>query len=285
MNRLRRSIALGAPILGGAVLAAASGAPALAQASGSTWEAIRARKTVRVGVTPSEPWYAKDVATGEWTGMGAMLGEQLARDMDAKAEFVETTWANAPAGLQAGQFDLMFVLDPTPARALAIDFPFAPVLYYALGFMTREANAARTWAELDRPDMTIAVPLGTSMDRWLSGHMKAAQVTRLKTIDETILHYQSGHSRALVLYHPALLAYRLRIGQGSVTVPKPAVTSVAGAGIRREADKTWRDYLTSVLTFYYESGATEDLYRAYLAKRGLDAASVPGITKESLERA
>ena len=77
----------------------------------------------------------------------------------------------------------------------------------------------------------------------------------------------------------------LRIGQGQVVVPKPAVTSVAGAGIRRETDKTWRDYLTSVLTFYYENGTTEDFYRAYLATRGLDPAAIPGITKESLERA
>jgi polar amino acid transport system substrate-binding protein len=214
-----------------------------------------------------------------------MLGEQIAHDMDAKAEFVETTWANAPAALQAGQFDLMFVLDPTPARAMAIDFPFAPVLYYALGFMTHETSGAQTWAQLDVPDMTIAVPLGTAMDRWLSGHMKQAKITRLGTMDETILHYQSGNSRVLVLYHPALIAYRLRIGQGMVIVPKPAVTSVAGAGIRRETDKTWRDYLTSVLTFYYENGTTEDFYRSYLATRGLDPATIPGITKESLERA
>ena len=114
--------------------------------------------------------------------------------MDAKAAFVETTWADAPAGLQAGQFDLMFVLDPTPARALAIDFPFAPVLYYALGFMTRDASAPKTWAALDTPDTTIAVPLGTAMDRWITAHLKHAQITRLKTIDETILHYQSGQS-------------------------------------------------------------------------------------------
>jgi len=269
----------------GAALAAVTAAPALAQDGGSTWQSIRATGTVRVGVTPSEPWFAKDLASGGWTGMGAMLGQQLAKDMSAEARFVETTWATAPAGLQAGQFDIMFVLDPTPARALAIDFPFAPVLYYALGFLTREESTAQTWQALDTPEMTIAVPIGTAMDRWLTGHMKQARITRLPTIDETVLHYQSGKSRVLVLYHPALIAYRLRIGQGKVVVPKPAVTSVAGAGIRRETDKTWRDYLTSVLTFYYENGVTEDLYRTYLVKRGLAAGDIPGITKESLDRA
>ena len=84
-------------------------------------------------------------------------------------------------------------------------------------------------------------------------------------MDDTILHYQSGNSRVLVLYHPALIAYRLHIGQGQVIVPRPAVTSVAGAGIRREADKTWRDYLTTrsdvLLRKRYDGGFLSRLSR------------------------
>ena len=270
----------------GLLVAAAAAMPvvAAAQTAGSGWDAIRSRKVLRVGVQQAEPWYAKDLSTGTWTGVGALLGEQIASDMGCTASFIETTFGNAPAALQADQFDIMFVLDPTPARALAIDFPFAPMLYYALAYMTRDASGPKSWAELDTPETSIAVPIGTSMDRWLTAHMKNAVVTRLKTNDEAILHYQSGHSKLLVLYHPALIAFRLRSGQGTVIVPKPAVTSVAGVGIRRETDKTWRDYLTTVMTFYYENGTIEDIYRTYLTKRGMDPAAIPGITKESLER-
>lgn len=271
----------------GLLAATAIAAPvtASAQSSGSGWEAIRSRKVLRIGVQQAEPWFAKDLSTGTWTGVGPLLGEQIASDMGCTASFVETTFANAPAALQADQFDLMFVLDPTPARALAIDFPFAPMLYYALAYMTKEASGPKSWAELDTPETSIAVPIGTSMERWLTKHMQKAVVTRLKTNDEAILHYQSGHSKLLVLYHPALIAFRLRSGQGTVIVPKPAVTSVASVGIRREADKTWRDYLTTVLNFYYENGTIEDIYRTYLIMRGMDPATIPGITKDSLERA
>ncbi len=271
----------------GLLAATAIAAPvtASAQSSGSGWEAIRSRKVLRIGVQQAEPWFAKDLSTGTWTGVGPLLGEQIASDMGCTASFVETTFANAPAALQADQFDLMFVLDPTPARALAIDFPFAPMLYYALAYMTKEASGPKSWAELDTPETSIAVPIGTSMERWLTKHMQKAVVTRLKTNDEAILHYQSGHSKLLVLYHPALIAFRLRSGQGTVIVPKPAVTSVASVGIRREADKTWRDYLTTVLNFYYENGTIEDIYRTYLVMRGMDPATIPGITKDSLERA
>jgi polar amino acid transport system substrate-binding protein len=67
-------------------------------------------------------------------------------------------------------------------------------------------------------------------------------------------------------------------------VPQPAVTAVAGAGVRREADKTFRDFMTTVLTYHYENGTTAALYRDYIASKGIDPASVPGITKESLRQ-
>lgn len=275
----RQLRSLGLAAAGGLIATRAS-----AQDGGSSWGGINARGAIRLGVTPSEPWYAKDLATGAWHGFGVSLAERIGHDIGRKVEFVETTWATAPAGLQAGQFDVMFVLDPTPARATSIDFPFAPVLYYALGYMSREDFGRKTWHELDTPDMTIAVPTGTAMERWISANMHKAKITRLATIDQTILEYQSGRARLLVLYHPALLAYRIRIGTGHVVVPQPAVTAVAGAGVRREPDKTWRDFMTTVLTYYYENGTTAALYRAYIASKGIDPASVPGITKESLTR-
>lgn len=156
------------------------------------------------------------------------------------------------------------------------------MLYYALGVMSRDALPVTAWAELDTPGTTIAVPLGASMDRELTTRLPHAGIIRLRTNDEAILHCQSGRSRLLALFHPALLAYRLRIGQGVVVVPRPAVSAVAGAGVRREADKTWRDYLTTVLTYHCEAGTTERLYREYLASRGMDPAAAPGITKAAL---
>jgi len=43
-------------------------------------------------------------------------------------ETVEVTWGTAVSALQANQIDIMFVLDATPERALAIDFPSQPLL-------------------------------------------------------------------------------------------------------------------------------------------------------------
>jgi polar amino acid transport system substrate-binding protein len=105
---------------------------ARAQGSGTTWQQIKARKVLRVGAAPGDPWVYKDPLSEKWTGVGVMLGEQMAKDLGISMTLVETTWANAPAAIQANQIDVQFVLDATEARRKAIDFPDQPLFYYAM---------------------------------------------------------------------------------------------------------------------------------------------------------
>ncbi|HEY1327168.1 MAG TPA: transporter substrate-binding domain-containing protein, partial [Casimicrobiaceae bacterium] len=85
-------------------------AVALAQQPGSTWQQIKQRGELRIGVTPGEPWYFKDPASGQWSGIGYAMGQQIAKDLGVKLVPVETTWGNSVAAIQANQIDAMFVL-------------------------------------------------------------------------------------------------------------------------------------------------------------------------------
>ena len=94
----------------------------------STWDAIKDRGSIRVGVTEAPPWFSKNPATGEWGSLGSAIGKQMAKEMDVEFEPVGVTWSTAVAALQANKIDVMFVLDATPKRALAIDFPAQPLV-------------------------------------------------------------------------------------------------------------------------------------------------------------
>ena len=132
---------------------------ALAQQPASTWQQIKQRGELRIGVTPGEPWYFKDPATGEWSGIGYRMGQQIAKDLGVKLAPVETTWGNAVAAIQANQIDVMFVLDATDERKKAIDFPDAPFFWYAQGVLLRDGLQAGTWADLDRETRIRLEPL------------------------------------------------------------------------------------------------------------------------------
>ena len=121
-------------------LAAATLAPAAwSQAAGGTLAQIKQRGTLRVGVTQAPPWYSKDPKSGDWTsGVGVSLGKQMAADLGVKFEPVEVTWGTAIAALQGNKIDMMSMMDATPERAQAVDFPKAALLYYSLAVLARD---------------------------------------------------------------------------------------------------------------------------------------------------
>jgi len=165
---------------------------ALAQQPTSTWQQIKQRGELRIGVTPGEPWYFKDPATGQWSGIGYRMGQQIAKDLGVKLVPVETTWGNSVAAIQANQIDVMFVLDATDERKKAVDFPDAPFFWYAQGVLAREGLPASNWADLDRDNVKIAVTLGTAPDRDLTKRLTKAKIERFQNMDEAIAAFYSG---------------------------------------------------------------------------------------------
>lgn len=266
---------------GAAVLAATQAAPARAQtAPGNTLQAIRDKGELRIGVAPGEPWFFRDQRSNEWSGIGWGVGVALARELNVRPVPVETTWGNAVAGLQANQFDVMFVLDATPQRALAVDFPVQPMFYYAQGLLVRPGLTVRLWEDANKPEIRIGVVLGTSPDRDVTARLPRAQIERFPTADEVAAAFQAGRVDAISLFHPALVMLRARVRRGTVLLPEPFRAAATSAGVRREADKSWRDWLGLAMAHLYVTGETQKIYEDYLATRGVEAGSAPPVMRE-----
>jgi polar amino acid transport system substrate-binding protein len=280
-SHLDRRGLLKAGAIGGAAAALVSAREAGAQAAAtSTWQQIRERGELRIGAAPSEPWYFKDPRSGEWSGIGWGLGVALAKDLNVKPVAVETTWANAVAGLQANQFDVMFVLDATPQRALAADFPVQPMFYYAQGVLVRDGLEVKRWTDLNKKEIKIGVTLGTSPDRDVSTRLTEAQIERFPNNDEATAAFQAGRVDAICFFHPALVMLLRRVKRGKIVLPEPIRYSATSAGVRREPDKTWRDWLGLAMDYYYTTGQTQKIYEDYLRSRDIDPAAAPAVMRE-----
>jgi polar amino acid transport system substrate-binding protein len=271
--------------LRGAALAVAlaatlvAAAPAAAQ-DRSTWQAIKERGSIRVGATQAEPWYFKDPRSGEWGGFSILAARELAKTMNVKLEVVETTWGNAVAALQANQIDLMFVLDATPQRALAVDFIMTPLLYYALAVLHKDGLKVERWEDLNRQGVRVATTLGTTMDRFVTERLPKASIVRLPNNDEVVAAFQSGRADVACLFHPPLIALQRKVGMGKITLPKPVRASASSVAVRREADTAWRDYLTHAIGYWYGTGQLQEWYEQFLKSRGIDPTTVPPIMRE-----
>ncbi|MCF8466639.1 MAG: transporter substrate-binding domain-containing protein [Sneathiella sp.] len=246
----------------------------------STWDAIKDRGSLRVGVTQAPPWFFKDPATNEWTGLGSSIGMAMAKELGVKFEPVEVTWGTAVPALQANKIDIMFVLDATPSRAMAIDFPSQPLLYYALAVLADDDLKVSTWEDLNKDSIKIAVTQGTTMDRYVTARLNKAEILRFPSNGEAVAAFQSKRVNAVSLFHPPLIAMRKKIGRGQVVLPSPVRQSASSAGVRRETDKTFRDWVNTAISYYYETGQTQAWYEEFLTSFGVDPATVPAIRRE-----
>src|ERR1700749_5328763 len=120
-DALRYALAIGS----GAALASAmtTRSAAAAEADGNTLDRIRARKTLPTAVLPGElPYFNKDLAAGTWSGFSIETANDIAKLLDVKLDYTESTYGNSILDLQANKIDLGFALNPTPQRALVVDF-------------------------------------------------------------------------------------------------------------------------------------------------------------------
>lgn len=275
MKTTRRTlIAISAATIAGIAMSA------IAQEA-STLDRIKQDKQLRIGVTSAEPWFFKGPLTEKWTGVGVAMGEKLAANLGATLVPVETTWANAVAALQANQIDLMFVLDPTEERKKAIDFPEAPLFYYAMGALIAADSEAKTWEDLDKAGTRIGVTLGTSLDKNVTALVKNAEINRFSNNDEAIAAFASKRVDVVVQFHPALVVQYSRLKLGKVILPTPVNPVPTSAGLRKEQKPAFRDWVSEQFAALYRDGVPDQIFGAYLKSKSIDPTGIPGLVKEA----
>jgi polar amino acid transport system substrate-binding protein len=154
---------LTAGVLGGLGAVSQRGAVRAAGAEG-VMARVQRTKTLRFGVVNGQPPYCyKDLATGEWRGFLVDITTDLARELGAGVQPVESTWGNAVLDVQANKVDLFFGLAPTPERAKIVDFT-KPLYQNAFSLICRKGFEPKTWDDLDDPTVKIAIELGSVYD-------------------------------------------------------------------------------------------------------------------------
>jgi polar amino acid transport system substrate-binding protein len=264
---------------------------ATAQEYPSTWERIQKTKTLRIGFSFNDPYAIKDmtnsplpgavkVGDATWRGFAPVIGSMLAKALGVKAELIESSHASSIAGLQADVIDIFISAEGTPERAKGADFIPAPFLWFAMTYYARDKNAPTTWAGLDDPKYKIGVVLGAHSDTFVSEHMPRSDIQRFPDTNLQIAALQAGRIDGLVaLGVTTALAYgRLKIGK--LITPTPVDVSNSNVVIRQEVDPRFHNYLTTAITYYYNSGAIERAYHDILKFRGINPDDVLPVTRE-----
>lgn len=190
------------PLAAAAIAVGIFGTAASAQDSQGYWQKVQDRGELRCGAAVAPPYVMRDPATGEYSGFFADLCREFADVLKVKPKFVDTTWDNIVAGLQAGKWDMSIALNRTPARAMAINFSI-PAMEYQISLAYNKNDPKvpadpKSVADIDKKGIVLAVMSGTAQDKAISAAIKNATILRLPSNDETRLAVMSKRADLLV---------------------------------------------------------------------------------------
>jgi polar amino acid transport system substrate-binding protein len=273
-DALRYALAIGS----GAALTSALAGPASAQtAADNTLDHIRGAKALRIAVLPGElPYFNKDLASGTWSGMCIEMANDIAKLLDVKLEYTESTYGNSILDLQSNKIDLGFALNPTPQRALVVDFTNL-VFPHPFGAMLKKGLEAKSWADINKPEVRIAVDVGSANETVARRFAPNASIKSLKSRDEVMLEMASGRVdcvvNALVLGLTAI-AKNPNLGTYKI-LQSPSVAVPSSMAVRRESDKRWRDFLSVWVDYNRGIGQMREWFVKGLSLSGVKPGDVP----------
>ncbi len=263
----RRALAAG-------LLTAAAAMPA--RADEGTLDRIRRTGIMRIGAVPAQPPYSyRDPATGAWAGFMIDIARDLAVEHGARIAPVESTWGNAVLDVVSDKVDIFFCLAPTPQRALAVDFS-TPLYENAFALIARQGFTPQRWQDLNRPEVRIALELGTVYDQKVATLCPQATVIRLKTNNDAVMAVQAGRADCQILVVILALTTLARSpGLGHLIVPMPLFGSSTSAIMAKQATPAWRDTVDGWIARCRAAGRPRAALVANLEKVGVRAADVP----------
>ncbi|MFK4509878.1 transporter substrate-binding domain-containing protein [Bradyrhizobium daqingense] len=274
---MNRRDALTTVALAGAAMAATGSAKADTAAS-STLERIKKSGVLRVAVIAGQdPYFHKDLTTNQWSGACIDMANDIAAKLGAKLETLESTWGNQILDLQAEKIDLAFAVNPTPERSLVIDFS-TPILVHSFTVITKKGFAKpQTWAEINKPEVKIAVDIGSTHETIARRYCPKATILGFKERNEAILAVATGRADcniSLAVLSVATLKKNPTLGD--LTVPRPLLTLPTNLGIRAEADRRYKDFLSAWADYNRSLGQTREWMLKGFQAVGLGADDIPG---------
>ena len=263
--------------LGATAIAMSGTAAAQTPSIEATFDRIRRTGVLRIAALPGErPFFHKDITTGEWSGVAIDMAKSIATPFNAKLGYVESTYGNSVLDLQANKVDLAFALNPTPQRAMAIGFTHAYFMH-PFGYVARRGFAAKTWEDLNKPDIRVVSLIGSLSDVLLARYAPKAQIMGAKDGDAAILLMQAGRADCIIyaLIQALGVSAKAQMLEQVTLLQGPPVALPSAMGVQTEPDRRWRDFLDSWTDYNNGTRQVGAWMRQSLLAMGVKADSIP----------
>lgn len=140
---------------------------------------------LRAAINLANTMLAEEVAGGEPKGISVDLARELGKRLGVPVELVIFRGAGTVFdAVKSGRWDVAFFAIE-PVRAAEVDFT-APYVTIEGGYVVPKDSPIRTIADVDKPDVRIAVGQGSAYDLFLTRTLKNAKLVRTTALLATV---------------------------------------------------------------------------------------------------
>jgi polar amino acid transport system substrate-binding protein len=251
-------------------------APPAAPAKEANLARILRTKKLRVaGFVDEEPYFYKDPATGQWSGLSPAMAGSLAAELSVELTVVESEWTEAVPDLHAGKIDLSYGPAATAQRAMFANFA-RPLFHDTYAIIARKGFAPKSWAEVNAAGILVAADTGSVREAAARRLARNGAIIGFKTRDEALLAVQSGRADcfiATVLLASTALKKNPQAGQ--LIVPAPHFRSAFCPVLPYDDDGRFRGVLDAWNEDNRGRGQIREWIVTALAKFGIAAGDLP----------
>ncbi|CAN5764466.1 N/A [soil metagenome] len=166
-------------ILTAALLAAATSQAVIA---GPAADRVAASRTVRVCIWPD--YYGitfRSPRNQQLSGIDIELSREFAKDLGAELNYVDSSLATLVDDLTSDRCDVaMFAVGVLPQRQQVLKFSQPYLQSDIYGVTTRGNRTVRSWGDIDKAGVQVAVQAGTFVEPVMASNLKNAKMVLVK---------------------------------------------------------------------------------------------------------
>ncbi len=217
--------------------------PAEAQPQSRLYEVTKSKK-LRVCQFPL--YYSisfRNPKSGKIEGIDADLAEELAKELDAKLEIVESSFASFIADLQAGKCEIgMFGVGATLKRAQAVEFS-KPYLVTNIYAVTRKDSKVKKWEDVDQKGIKAAVSLGSYIEPFMKNYLKNAEVMSVAPPNTREAELVAQRADVIITDFPTAIKVTDEFEWATYILPSEKLAVTPYAYVVPQGDQIWLNFI------------------------------------------
>jgi len=234
------------PMLCAAALAVALVAPSAAGAQALQSRLFDVTKSKKLRVCQFPLYYSisfRNPKTGEIEGIDADLSKELAKELGAELEIVESSFGTFIADLQANKCEIgMFGVGASLKRAQAVEFS-KPYLITNIYAVTRKDGPIKSWADIDKKGVKAAVTLGSYIEPFMKSYLKNAELISVAPPNTREGELVAQHVDVIITDYPTAIKVTDEFDWAQTIVPEEKLAVTPYAYVVPQGDQIWLNYV------------------------------------------